>query len=80
MHYRQPVTQLRTLNGRQSLFFPKYRKLLLKINIECSYIEKEQSNTFLLNKKKKYLCKNSCSSFQAWGMLQSHDSRSYKGI
>ena len=29
---------------RPADFFPKYRKLLTKINIECSYIEKESSS------------------------------------
>ena len=32
------------LNGRQLIFFPKYKKLPTKINIKCSYIEKEPSN------------------------------------
>ena len=43
LYGRQPVTQFKILNGRQ-FFFPKYRKLPTKINIECSYIEKEPSS------------------------------------
>ena len=41
---RQPVTQFKILNGWQFVFPPKYRKLPSKINIECSYIEKEPSS------------------------------------